>query len=171
MGADYGSLQRYDAARNALKLVNHYGLADAKVWEWIFLDTPTTCGRCLKTRRRVIVPDIETCDFLDASRELFRVRGIRAVQSTPLIAPDGHLLGTVSTHWRQPHQLHDEDFILFDVWTKQTADMFALYEEVSELLQEASDKVARSNEQVDRCQALLNRLNTQLGRDFSGYIH
>jgi hypothetical protein len=35
--------------------------------EWVYLDSATTCGLALSAGYRVVVPDIETCDFMAAN--------------------------------------------------------------------------------------------------------
>ena len=164
MRADFASLQQYDAERKGLKLLNHHGFDPGalKDWNWVYSHSVTGCGHSLRTGRRVIVPDIETCDFLtDLSRETYRRCGIRAMQITPLLAPDGHLLGMVSTHWRTPHRPENSEFDMFDVWARQTADVFTGNEEVAHLLRAAS-------KELDRCQDLIRQLERAVFRSVAG---
>jgi two-component sensor histidine kinase len=73
----------------------------------------------------VIVPDVETCDFMAGSGDLgtYRQTSIRAVQTTPLMSRGGQLLGMISTHWRQPHWPPERDLRLLDVLARQAADL------------------------------------------------
>jgi signal transduction histidine kinase/CheY-like chemotaxis protein len=73
----------------------------------------------------VVVPDVETCDFIVGTPALqdHRNAGIRAVQSTPLISRGGRLLGMISTHWRTPHEPAERDLRLLDVLARQAADI------------------------------------------------
>src|ERR1700742_5178830 len=49
-------------------LASHGFDAEAKkYWEWIYHYTDSSCGEALRTRRRVIVPDYETCEFMQNS--------------------------------------------------------------------------------------------------------
>lgn len=49
-------------------------------------------GMALSAGRRVLVPDIEACEAMAADLDAFRWSGVRAVQSTPLLARSGRLL-------------------------------------------------------------------------------
>jgi PAS domain S-box-containing protein len=73
----------------------------------------------------VVVPDIETCDFMAATPDLdeYRRSNIRAVQSTPLVSRSGQLLGMISTHWREPHQPAERALWRLDVLARQAADL------------------------------------------------
>jgi GAF domain-containing protein len=45
-------------------------------------------------------------------REAAAAAGFRAVQSTPLIDAAGTLLGVLSTHYPEPHQMQDADRLI-----------------------------------------------------------
>src|SRR6185437_10479298 len=57
----------------------------ASFWETVDFKSGSTCGLAFSTGARVVVPDIETCDFMAGTRDLdeYRRSNIRAVQSTP----------------------------------------------------------------------------------------
>src|SRR5262249_40032161 len=126
MSADFGSMQTFDSERDELRLLTHKGFhpESAKFWEWVRLDAACTCGVALSSGTRVVVPDVEACDFIQGSADLpsYRLSGIRAVQSTPLLSRSGQLLGMISTHWRQPHQPAERALRLLDVLARQAAD-------------------------------------------------
>lgn len=129
MGSDMASMQRLDAERGELSLLAHRGF-DPKTVEafWIVRsDTGCTGGEALRTGKRAIAPDIEVCDFIVDTPGLvaYRHSGIRAVQSTPLVARSGQLLGMISTHWRTTHQPTESELQLFDVLARQAADLIA----------------------------------------------
>src|SRR6185437_15283344 len=96
-----------------------------KFWEWVRADSASTCGAALKSQTRVIVPDVEQCDFMAGTddRSTYLHAGIRAVQSTPLFSRSGRLLGMISTHWRNPHMAAESDLRLFDLLARQAADL------------------------------------------------
>jgi PAS domain S-box-containing protein len=127
MGADLGSVQMLDPARNELRLLAWQGFdpASAEFWSLVRVDSDSTCGAALDSRERTIVPDIETCDFMAGTDDLnhYRLSGIRAVQSTPLISRNGRLVGMISTHWREPHQPSVRRLRLLDVLARQVADL------------------------------------------------
>jgi len=97
----------------------------AAFWERVRFDSASTCGLALSAGCRIIVPDVETCDFMAGTSDLdeYRRSEIGAVQSTPLISRSGQLLGMISTHWREPHQPTERDLRPLDVLARQAADL------------------------------------------------
>jgi PAS domain S-box-containing protein len=127
MSADMGSIQVFDPERGELRLLAERGFhpESAAMWEWVRLDSASTCGMALSAGCRVIVPDIEACDAMVGTADLdaYRWSGIRAVQSTPLVSRFGRLLGMLSTHWRKPHQPLVRELQALDVLARQAADL------------------------------------------------
>ncbi|HMA51515.1 MAG TPA: GAF domain-containing protein [Magnetospirillaceae bacterium] len=130
MRSDFASIQVFHPERGetgALRLLAHRGFSPEAEhhWEWVGADSVTSCGGCLRLRSRVIVPDVERDELIAGSGEMpiYRRAGIRAMQTTPLIARDGKMLGVLSTHWRQPHQPGERDLRLLDVLARQAADL------------------------------------------------
>lgn len=97
----------------------------ARFWEWVPADSGSTCAAALRTGERVIVSDIENCDFMAGTEDLriYRQTGIRAVQSTPLLSRIGQIVGMISTHWRGQHRPSERDLRIFDVLARQAADL------------------------------------------------
>jgi signal transduction histidine kinase len=95
----------------------------------------------LAVGQRVIVPDVESCEFVAKSDDLqtYRRLGIRAVQTTPLIARGGRLLGMMSTHWRLPHEPAERDLRLLDVLARLAADLIER-KQTEEALRDADRK-------------------------------
>ncbi|MGH7873153.1 MAG: ATP-binding protein [Candidatus Binatia bacterium] len=127
MDSDMASVQILDKGRDALRLLawRGFGPAFVKIFEFVGLDTKTSCSRARSVGQRVVVPDVETCDFIvdTPALEDHRKTGIRAAQSTPLFSRGGQLVGMISTHWRQPHQPSERDLRLLDVLARQAADL------------------------------------------------
>jgi PAS domain S-box-containing protein len=127
MRSDMGSVQMLDPDSNELKLLAWRGFApaSAEFWSVVRVDSDSTCGAALDSGERSIVPDIETCDFMTGTEDFdsYRLSGIRAVQSTPLISRHGRLVGMISTHWREPHQPSARRLRLLDVLARQVADL------------------------------------------------
>ncbi len=127
MGADMASLQAFDEGADALRLLAFRGFDEefGRVFRLNRGDTKTACNEARLRGERVIVPDVETCDFMagTAALEDLRKSGIRAVQSTPLVSRAGRLIGIISTHWRAPHQPAEGELRLFDVLARQAADL------------------------------------------------
>jgi PAS domain S-box-containing protein len=127
MSADMASMQLFDPKRNQLQLLAWKGFhpQSAIFWEWVYLDSASTCGMALSAGSRVVVPDIETCDFMVGTADLdeYRRSNIRAVQSTPLVSRTGQLLGMISTHWRELHQPSKPALQRLDILARQAADL------------------------------------------------
>ncbi len=127
MRADMGSLQVLDPERQELRLIAWKGFHpdSAAFWKTVDTESAAVCGRALGTRARVVVPDVREAAFLQQPECIkhFRLSGIAAVQSTPLIARNGRMVGMISTHWREPHVPGERELTMFDVLARQAADM------------------------------------------------
>jgi GAF domain-containing protein len=130
MRSDYASVQMLFPERGTggeLRLMAFRGFNPeaAKFWEWVRADSKSTCGIALRETRRVVASDIAVCDFMADSedQQVYLQTGIRACQTTPLIARAGNVVGMISTHWRTPHQPSEEDFDSFDILARQAADL------------------------------------------------
>jgi PAS domain S-box-containing protein len=127
MGSDMASMQIVDDSRDALRRIVWRGFDRqfGKIFEWNGPNTKTSCAVARRLGHRVIVPDVETCDFIVGTPALddHRKTGIRAVQSTPLVSRVGCVLGVISTHWYTPHQPSERDLGLLDVLARQAADL------------------------------------------------
>jgi two-component sensor histidine kinase len=126
MRSDFASIQLYRPERGELRLLAHrrFPPEAAKFWKRVNAQSGSCCGAALASAERVIIPDIEAnAQLVSNSLEIFRRAGIRAVQSTPLISHGGHILGMVSTHWRQPHVPREQDLRYLDILARQFADL------------------------------------------------
>jgi PAS domain S-box-containing protein len=85
---------------------------------------PTACGEALKSARRVVVEDVTESDIFNQEVVLAVLRnaGVRAVQSSPLISSEGHVLGMISTHYAEPRRPTERALLLFDLLVRQAAD-------------------------------------------------
>jgi PAS domain S-box-containing protein len=97
----------------------------ARFWQRVRIESRSSCGEALRTRERVVVPDVEACDFLAGSADLktYLQTGIRAVQTTPLVTREGTFVGMLSTHWGGPHEPSERDLRNLDVIARQAADL------------------------------------------------
>jgi PAS domain S-box-containing protein len=68
-----------------------------------------SCGTAAYTRQPVIVADIATHPAWKRYRSLALRYGLRACWSTPIIAPDGVVLGTFAMYYREVKRPDDED--------------------------------------------------------------
>jgi GAF domain-containing protein len=130
MESDFASMQMLypeRGERGELLLLAYRGFTPeaARFWEWVPADSGSTCAVALRTRQRVIAPDVETCEFMAGTEDLatYRQTGIRSVQSTPLLSRSGQIVGMISTHWKQVHAPTERDLRVFDVLARQAADL------------------------------------------------
>lgn len=130
MDSDCASIQMLYRDRGPhpeLRLLGSHGFdaAASAFWEWVRFDSASTCGMALRDGVRVHVSDVEDCGGAVSGDDLqmYRHLGIRAVQTTPLLARNGEVLGMISTHWRRPHHASERDFRLFDILVRQAADI------------------------------------------------
>ncbi|MEO8845482.1 MAG: GAF domain-containing protein [Kofleriaceae bacterium] len=61
-----------------------------------------SCGTAAFLRQPVYVTDIETDPLWENYRELVRPHGLRSCWSSPILANDGHVLGTFALYHREP---------------------------------------------------------------------
>ena len=127
MASDAASVQMLAADQTSLKLLAWSGFHpdSALFWQRVEVGTGSTCSKALSDNERVVVADIEACEFMAGTQDQqeYRRSGIRAVQSTPLRSRTGRPLGMLSTHWRTPHAPAEDDFRFFDVLARQAADL------------------------------------------------
>ena len=159
MGSDMASLQLFDPQENALHLLTQRGLnsASVNVWQWVKLDSNCCCGMAFKAGQRVIIPNIEAVDEILEAEDypFFKLSEIKAVQSTPLMSRQGHLIGMIATHWQHPHQPSEKKLNLLDVLVRQITDLVEQQEiqtrlrtdlEKTKLLHDLSVKLIREED-------------------------
>jgi PAS domain S-box-containing protein len=124
MRSDCASIQAYDEASSRLKLVGHVGFHpdSADFWEWVDAGVGSACGRALSTGERVIVPDIDVFEANPLDVEALHRSSIFSVQSTPLVARNGEVVGMMSTHWHQRNVPTDATYHFFDILARLAAD-------------------------------------------------
>lgn len=150
MKSDFGSLQIYHPqhGKGELHLVVHQGFSpqEARQWEWVRLDTDSSCGEAMRRGRRIVIPDMNECSWMAGSEGLraYQEAGIRAAQSTPLVSRSGKLLGMISTHWRNPHQPSERDFRMLDIIARQVGDL--IEQRLAEARQQQAEEALRKTE-------------------------
>jgi PAS domain S-box-containing protein len=127
MASDAASVQMLAAEDTSLKLLawTNFHPDSATFWQRVEAGSGSTCGKALSDNERVVVADVEACEFMAGTpdQKEYRRSGIRAVQSTPLRSRTGRPLGMLSTHWLVPHTPTEDDFRFFDVLARQAADV------------------------------------------------
>src|SRR5690606_5169735 len=106
-----------------LRLLAHRGFdrRAAAFWARVGEASMSSCGEALRTRRRVVVPDVRTCAYMAESADLATLLslGVSSVQTTPLFSREGRLVGMISTHWRHAHSPSERALGLLDVIARQ----------------------------------------------------
>lgn len=127
MGSDMASLQLYDHDKNRLQLIAYSGFneASAVYWQWIDAASSSICAAALNENKRIIIPDVLNCDYVKKEVDLipYKLSGIRAVLSTPLISRTGTLLGMLSTHWTKVNTPKERSLHRFEILARQVADL------------------------------------------------
>jgi PAS domain S-box-containing protein len=128
MHSDMASMQVVDEKADGLRMLAWRGFGPdfGEIFKLNGRATRTSCSLARETKRRVVMSDVETCDFVTSSPvalEGHLKTGIRAVQSTPLLSRSGKMVGMLSTHWRQPYEPTERDLRLLDILARQAADL------------------------------------------------
>lgn len=159
MHSQAASLQVYYPERGiggGLKLLAYKGLDQetADAWEWIDITAGTPCATAWRTGSRVLVQDVEICDFMISSgtESTFLQAGLHATQATPLYSRGGTLLGMISTHWLETFQPNEQQLRLLDVLARQAADLIERRQAEAELVEsrERTLLLNRELEEADR---------------------
>ena len=115
------SVSLFDEPANALRyaagqrLPHHF----RKVLEQVEVGPRNgSCAAAIYLQRQVVVAEIARDALWDHLRAPALAAGIRASWSTPIRAADGHMLGTVALHFRQPRSPLKRDF---ELMTRLTA--------------------------------------------------
>ncbi|GAA3487370.1 SpoIIE family protein phosphatase [Streptomyces cremeus] len=105
-----------------------------------------SCGTAAHRRRRVVVTDIATDPFWDDFRDLAVRAGLAACWSTPILARDGHLLGTFAMYHRTPRSPSESDLALAGIFAGTAALAIERHHaERARLAAEAREKAARDD--------------------------
>ena len=135
MHSDCASLQVLHPERGEsdhigeLELVTFRGFTAqaAEFWKWVRPDSQSTCGVALRTGQRCDVPNaMNDSRITGDDLAMYMQTGIRAVQTTPLVARDGRLFGVISTHWKLPRDsqtVSERDWQMLDVLARCAADL------------------------------------------------
>jgi PAS domain S-box-containing protein len=126
MHADCASIQILNPEGNQLLMAAWKGFhpASAEFWKYVGTDSTSICGKALEIKTRVVISDINNWNQISKEDlDEYRRSGIVATQSTPLITRSGKCVGMISTHWRRVYEPSEREFRLFDLLTRQVADL------------------------------------------------
>lgn len=154
MNSDFASMQMLyidEHGSKKLHLIASRGFPEyaKKEWEWIYADSSyTSCSEALRREKRVIISNIEECEYLKDTKDLtvYQAIGSQASQSTPLFSRDGKMLGMISTHWSKPHCPTLAELDLLDIVARQAADLIERKLKEEELIIKQKDLEAKCEE-------------------------
>ncbi|HEV3444201.1 MAG TPA: PAS domain S-box protein [Gemmataceae bacterium] len=124
-GADMGNIQLLDHGSGALKIAASRGFGSPFLEFFNAVhDGQAACGTAMHKGARVVVEDVTTSPLFvgTPALDVLTGAGVRAVQSTPLVARSGQLVGMLSTHYRTPRVPADRDLHVLDLLARQAAD-------------------------------------------------
>jgi signal transduction histidine kinase len=163
--SDFASIQMYWPERGVvgeLQLLAFRGFTAkaARFWEWVRIDSASSCGEALRQLTRIVVPDVKDCKFLAGSHDLavYLQTGIRAVQTTPLISREGTLVGMLSTHWSEPHTPLPRELEFLDILACQAADLI----ERKRVRESLEAQVRQRTAEITRAHASVRALSMKL---------
>ncbi|WP_196054701.1 GAF domain-containing protein [Nocardia aurantiaca] len=106
--ADFGNVQLVDPDTGTLRIVARCGSgADSLDHVAVVGGGASACGRAAHLGEQIVITDVRSEPSFTSQLDLADDPGHRGVQSTPLLAYDGELIGMVSTHTRRPHRMTD----------------------------------------------------------------
>ncbi len=127
--ADFGSVQLFNARSRKLEIAyqNAYPEEFLKVFGSVSADDRCGSGRVLRENRAVIISDVEVDADYAPFRGVAKTAGYRAMQSTPMVATSGELIGVVSTHFAKPHRPTVDEMMAIRLLARHAADQMARF--------------------------------------------
>jgi PAS domain S-box-containing protein len=161
-GADFGSIQLYDAETRSLHIAAQQGFCAEFLEHFrkVTVVEGSACARALKEDNRLVIEDVTLDPAFAPHRHIAAAAGFRAVQSTPLIERgSGQAVGMLSTYFHDPHQLGACDLRSTDLYAVVAADVIGL--RITE--QRLRESEARLQAAVDLVGLSLYSWNPQTG--------
>ena len=124
VGADKGNLQTINRNTGTLNIAAQRRFQDQFNKFFKSMQDDAVSARAMQSGKPVIVEDVTSSEiFIKApSQKVLLDAGVCGVISTPLMNSKGIPLGTVSTHFRQPHQPSERELRLVGLLARQAAD-------------------------------------------------
>ena len=123
--AGMGILQLAEPSTQTLRVTAQCGFGPE------FLDRLTGFDNVMPQRNeRLIVEDVMHSPLFVGTplAPMLQAAGVRAIQSTPILARDGRVLGAVSTCWTQPHRPDEGVLRIVDLLAREAADLIEHHE-------------------------------------------
>ena len=123
--ADKGTIQLLDTDSGQLTFAAQSGFDESfRDFFTNASDGNSAWGMAMESHQRVVVEDITESEIYAGKPSLSMMlqADVRAVQSVPLLSSSGNILGTISTHFSEPHRPSEQELRLMDLLARQTAD-------------------------------------------------
>lgn len=128
-GAKQGRIQLCDPAKRELEMVASRGF-EAGVFDVIRKVAPEdrfASARALKTRRPVIIEDVELDPDYAPYLDKARMGDYRAMLAAPLISSGGEVIGVLSIYFPAPHRPSRRELRLSELYARQAANIVARF--------------------------------------------
>src|SRR4051812_44301222 len=123
-GTGLGNVQIVDPGTGKLEIVAQQGFREPflEFFREVGRHDDSACAKALHSGVRYAIEDVQADpDCGPEYRRIAAEAGYRAVQSTPLVARDGRLLGMLSTHYAEPRRLTERESRALDLYARQAA--------------------------------------------------
>jgi PAS domain S-box-containing protein len=124
LGADKGHMQLLDEGSGVLRIAAHLGFGPdfLQAFRAVTPENLSAPGRALRSRTRIVIDDVEADSPYEPLLPVARAAGYRAVVSTPLIGPDGILVGMLSTYFKSAHRPTEQELGNVDLFVRHACD-------------------------------------------------
>lgn len=157
-GADMGTLQLLEDGVLRIVAQKGFNAVFLNFFEGVQGGDQAACGEAMRRGERVIVEDVTDSPIFQGSKALETVltAGVRAVQSTPIVARSGALIGMFSTHFQRPHRPDQRELRLLDFLSQHAAHSIER-EQVRDALATKERQLATITENVGSPITMCNR--------------
>ena len=122
-----GNIQFNNPDAGGLEICVQRGFSDSFLacFRIVRTDDPCICGRAFRLGRRVTAFDVSADPQFKPFLHIAKAEGFQSVQSTPVLDHDGCVVGVISTHFREPHELSIEAARVLDLLASDAAGVIA----------------------------------------------
>jgi PAS domain S-box-containing protein len=138
--ADFGNIQLVVPNSSTLHMAAQRGFPKWWIDYWeVTAAGHGVSGTALERGERVVVEDVEESPILSGQPlEMYRRAGVRAMQSTPLVARSGQVIGMLSTHFKERHSLDARSLLSLDLLAREAADIIQHVQAEGEMRRQAA---------------------------------
>jgi GAF domain-containing protein len=104
-----GNVQLINWKKGYLEIKAQLGFSDEflNFFQRVSFADSSACARALRNRNSIVIEDVNADRQFAPCWGILDRAGVRAVQSTPMVSSNGALVGILSTHFPERHQLTD----------------------------------------------------------------